>query len=299
MISEKMIGETPLECLERTRLEKGIAALVPMTYAGRLDPLASGKLLILVGDECKEKEKYLGLDKEYEIEVLFGVMTDTGDALGLIKKVDETGVVAMSFFDDVYNVRTLSLGSKKEIPQAGVENDFSSKIQVRRGAAGSPLTKFCGKFTQVYSAYSSKTVGTRVALVQKSNRGLPSARKRQLHSLARSGELPDKMPTKEVEIYSIEELGKVEQPVFMNGRELGRIASENIYKVNGDFRQKEIIEGWKKFKEEYGVIDFPLIKLRVKCSSGTYMRSLAERIGKEVGTVAFAFSIKRTKIGNF
>ena len=53
---------------------------------GRLDPLAEGVLLILIGDECKNKEKYLGLDKEYEVAIIFGISTDTGDALGLATK---------------------------------------------------------------------------------------------------------------------------------------------------------------------------------------------------------------------
>ena len=87
IVANKELGETPLECIERARIELGLDANMPMTYAGRLDPLASGKLLILMGEECKEKEKYLGYDKEYEIEVLFGIKTDTGDALGQITEV--------------------------------------------------------------------------------------------------------------------------------------------------------------------------------------------------------------------
>lgn len=55
-----------------------------MTYAGRLDPMASGTLLILIGDECKQREKYDGLDKTYEFDVLFGLETDTSDMLGLV-----------------------------------------------------------------------------------------------------------------------------------------------------------------------------------------------------------------------
>jgi len=55
-----------------------------MTYAGRLDPLAEGLLLVLTGEECKNKEKYLGLDKEYEVDVLFGFATDTYDILGKV-----------------------------------------------------------------------------------------------------------------------------------------------------------------------------------------------------------------------
>jgi len=74
--------------LNRTRKLEQIDAKTPLTYAGRLDPMAEGVLIILVGDECKKKQKYLGLDKEYEIEVLFGLETDTQDILGVIKRID-------------------------------------------------------------------------------------------------------------------------------------------------------------------------------------------------------------------
>ena len=56
-LTYKNIGETPLECLERIRLEYGKPKDIPMTYAGRLDPMAEGLLIILVGDDCKDKEK--------------------------------------------------------------------------------------------------------------------------------------------------------------------------------------------------------------------------------------------------
>ena len=64
----KNLGETPLQALERFRakmVKNGMAdsaiksawQKAPMTYAGRLDPLAEGELLILIGDECKNKDK--------------------------------------------------------------------------------------------------------------------------------------------------------------------------------------------------------------------------------------------------
>jgi tRNA pseudouridine(55) synthase len=79
---EKMVGETPLSCAEAYRAKHPELAGVPMAYAGRLDPMASGKLLVLLGDECKQQEHYHGLDKEYEFSVLFGVGSDTHDVLG-------------------------------------------------------------------------------------------------------------------------------------------------------------------------------------------------------------------------
>ncbi|MFA7309806.1 MAG: hypothetical protein WC050_02770 [Candidatus Paceibacterota bacterium] len=82
-VIEKSVGETPLEALEQFRLTARLASNVPLTYAGRLDPMASGKLAVLIGDECKKREAYDGLDKEYEFEVLLGMSSDTGDILGM------------------------------------------------------------------------------------------------------------------------------------------------------------------------------------------------------------------------
>ncbi len=85
----KNLGETPLQCLERYRLEEGIGADVPMTYAGRLDPMAEGDMIILVGEECKGKDKFLPMRKEYEVEFLLGIETDTYDLLGIFQKESE------------------------------------------------------------------------------------------------------------------------------------------------------------------------------------------------------------------
>lgn len=83
VVVEKGVGETPLQALETLRETDHILQGIPLTYAGRLDPMASGKLLILIGDECKDRKKYDGLDKEYEFEILLGVQSDTGDVLGM------------------------------------------------------------------------------------------------------------------------------------------------------------------------------------------------------------------------
>ncbi len=90
VILEKPVGQTPLETVEFWRLGQGPEYQnVPLAYAGRLDPMASGKLLILLGDECKVQEKYHGLDKTYLFSVLFGVASDSGDVLGLIQEAGQ------------------------------------------------------------------------------------------------------------------------------------------------------------------------------------------------------------------
>lgn len=221
IITNKNIGETPLECLERVRIEKGIASDVPMTYAGRLDPLAEGQMIILVGEECKNKEKYLDYDKEYEIEILFGFSTDSYDILGLVN-----------------------------------ENKRSNLPEIN-------LNKYIGKFEQKYPRYSSKVIAMK--------------------------DIPEEMPSREVEIYSIEDFGKRE----MKGSDLVREILEKISLVKGDFRQNEITARWSSISEEIRDSYFTILKLKVRCSSGTYMRTLAHNIGNDIGIPALAYSIKR------
>lgn len=84
IVLEKKVGETPLDVIRAYKRDNNQFNDVPMAYAGRLDPMASGKLLILIGDECKQQEQYHSLDKEYRFEVLIGGSSDTGDILGLI-----------------------------------------------------------------------------------------------------------------------------------------------------------------------------------------------------------------------
>ena len=86
IILYKKEGETPLECINRAKEEGIIPKDEKATYAGRLDPMAEGLLIVLTGESVHKKEEYLKLSKEYEVEVLLGISTDTGDVLGLIKE---------------------------------------------------------------------------------------------------------------------------------------------------------------------------------------------------------------------
>lgn len=101
VVLEKQVGETPLQVQERWRAEQGIANDVPLAYAGRLDPMASGKLLILVGNECKQQERYFDLDKEYEFEILFDFKSDSGDVLGLADRAPSRTCVSIIVLRDL------------------------------------------------------------------------------------------------------------------------------------------------------------------------------------------------------
>ena len=44
---------------------------------------------------------------------------------------------------------------------------------------------------------------------------------------------------------------------------------------------------------------YPELQLKVHCSSGTYIRTLAEDIGKKLGTNAYLTALRRTQIGQY
>ena len=84
----KKIGQTPLETIIEFREKNEEYRVEKISYAGRLDPMAEGVLLLLVGEENKKREKYEGLKKSYEVEILFGLETDTYDKLGMVREID-------------------------------------------------------------------------------------------------------------------------------------------------------------------------------------------------------------------
>ncbi|MAQ59448.1 hypothetical protein CL638_01930 [bacterium] len=101
IVLEKAVGQTPLGCAELWRVAHPQYADVPLAYAGRLDPMASGKLLVLIGAECKKQTEYHGLDKEYEFSVLFGITSDTADVLGRLKSEIQVPRISREELEDI------------------------------------------------------------------------------------------------------------------------------------------------------------------------------------------------------
>lgn len=240
-ILNKKEGETPLESLENFRKRNKKYQNIKMTYAGRLDPMASGALLVLAGSETKNKDKYISLDKEYKFDVLFGFSTDTYDILGMVTR---------SHILENTRVRDLEFEIKKH------------------------LKSFLGESNQKYPIYSSKTVF-----------GKP------LFKYAREGKKVD-IPIRKVFIKKLV-FKKIKK---INNKNLYKNIEKRIKKVKGDFRQDQILKLWKKSLMTKEKKFFIIATFETKCSSGTYVRNIANSLGERVNIPALAFSIKRTKI---
>lgn len=252
VVVDKRIGQTPLMALEEWKRQNPLYASIPACYAGRLDPMASGKLLLLLGEECKRQKAFSDLDKEYEIEVLLDVGSDTGDVLGIPEYVQK-------------------------------ESNINNHLIV------TTLARECGEHMRAYPTFSSKTV-----------KGKPLF----LHAL--EGTLGDiEIPKHSERIYN----STLQSFYALSGQELkmrvlyflDRVprTDEPSKRLGEDFRVDSIRAHWKTLFESVLKRNFTVLRLKVTCASGTYMRSLAGRIGESLGTKALALSIKRTKLGNY
>ena len=83
IIINKPPGCTINDFINKVKDERNIKKIC---FCGRLDPMARGKLLLLVDDECKKVNNYFNTKKQYQFEIIFNVQTDSDDALGIIEE---------------------------------------------------------------------------------------------------------------------------------------------------------------------------------------------------------------------
>lgn len=252
-VVHKDVGETPLQALERSRTERGISPTVPMAYAGRLDPMAEGKLLVLTGERCKEIKRYWNLDKEYCVSIALGLSSDSHDVLGKL-----------------------------------TYNDTASEPFFTKEQLELQLTQFVGPYHWPYPVLSSKPV-----------QGKPLF---QWFLEDRLDEI--EMPYSDGIIYSLKlERVRTLTPEELKARTLEKIhalaiVTDESKRLGRDFRRHEVIDSWNTWYKAHAQ---PLQVVDILCtaSAGTYMRTLADELGKSLGVGALALEINRTRVGKY
>jgi len=199
LLIDKPRGITSFDVIRVLRKKLGIRKL---GHAGTLDPLATGLMLIGVGEGTKKLTELIGLPKTYEAEILLGIKTDTGDLEGKVLKEKEITTIDRSNLKGV-------LDSMKGVLKLPVP----AYSAIKRG--GEPLYK-----------------------------------------KARRGE-------------------KVETPI----KEM-------------EVREIALLEA---FPDDSRYV----LKVRMDVSSGTYVRSVAEEIGRRLGVPATVRALRRTRIGEY
>lgn len=116
-------GVTPLQLIDKFKKDNPKYKDEKIGFAGRLDPLAHGVMLLTIGEANKKREPLLSLNKTYKFSVLLGVETDTYDYLGILK-----------------NLKIL------DVPENYKKAVFDF------------VKRHTGKYTQPYPPFSSKTL---------------------------------------------------------------------------------------------------------------------------------------------
>lgn len=136
---------------------------------------------------------------------------------------------------------------------------------------------FVGNYIQKVPPYSTKKI-----------------QGKHLHQITRSNKKIS-LPTKKGKIYKFDYLDSK----IIKIKDLIQDIGHRILLVTGDFRQKEIIDNWRKTFKGRKEESIKIVKLYVEISKGMYVRSLAVDFCKKISAIGFTYSIKRVKNGDY
>lgn len=244
----KPMSQSPNEQLELIKKKLGFIGKACPT--GRLDPMAKGMMIYLIGNKTKECERYMfDTKKIYEFYIVCGFSTDSSDCMGIVTQFN------LNYSEDVYTemINNIKSGKYMEYTQ---------------------ITPHCS----AYNAKSKKT-GERHPLWMWKH-------------LNRLDEVD--IPQTNIKLHRLEILS--ETTINLN-KYVDTITTDikNVTSFNTGNLLK-IIEQWNQIKEQNPATHLKIIKCEAEVPSGTYIRFLAETIGKDVGIPSHAYDITRTKI---
>ena len=112
--------------------------------------------------------------------------------------------------------------------------------------------------------------------------------------------------TKEIPPLTLEQIGQVlksyegewhQMPPMFSAKKIQGVRLYELARQNISVPREKIPV--QLYKVEVLSYEHPLVKFEVHCSKGTYIRSLADDIGKRLGTVAHLHELKRLSCGDF
>jgi len=213
----------------------------------------------------------------------------------------------ISSFGAVAKVRSQlrdQFGHKVKVGHTGTLDPFATGLLI---LLSGKMTKKSGEFLKLdkeYIAelklgYTSSTGDPEGQIRRFSVEGLPEvATEDEGASPVKTGASDPSPKRKDVESVINNFIGKINQ----------KVPAFSAVKINGQ-RAYKLARAGKDFEtptreiEIYSIeileYNYPTLKIRCHVSSGTYIRTLAEDIGKALGTGAYLTALRRTKIGDY
>lgn len=232
-------------------------------HAGTLDPLATGVLLVCIGAACKKAQEFQDSDKEYIAGICFGATTPSYD---LEKDVD----------------RSFSVDG------------------ITRESVEAMLPSFIGEQDQVAPLFSAKMVD--------GVRAYELARKMYREGGALDEAAAELLNINHIRISEVELVGWGETSPEGGGAHAGggaQAGGEASEKTRGSGAQTgggaHAGCGGASSRINVAAIPsgLPYADVRIACSKGTYVRSIARDAGERMGSGAFLLSLCRSRCGEF
>jgi tRNA pseudouridine55 synthase len=110
LLVDKPAGISSFGVVARVRrvASDGIGIRIKVGHTGTLDPMATGLLILVLGNYTRRASEYSALDKTYEAQITLGSASSTGDAEGEITKKsnmeptnEEIGLVLKTFLGKI------------------------------------------------------------------------------------------------------------------------------------------------------------------------------------------------------
>ena len=264
---------------------------IKVGHAGTLDPFATGLLIVGVGREAtRELDKFKNLPKTYEAILKLGEVSDTGDNTGKISKYH-------------FNVSDPSVPQDDRVEiLKQVQDDRNCNAILTEKESLNPLIP---QDENNVNVILSKAKNLDPSIPQDDNMGQNDKNKNvipaRVEGSLNSTIIPlgmTKPHKKEIKKVLKTFLGIQNQtpPMYsakkINGEKLYDLARQGI-EIERKPCQIEI------YKIKLLKYNWPFLKIRVQCSTGTYIRTLSEDIGQKLGVGAYCQKLKRTKIGQY
>lgn len=160
---DKPSGMTSFGVVARVRrvLSQAAGKKVKVGHTGTLDPFATGLMLIVTGQECKNASHYTKLDKVYEATIVLGQTSSTGDPEGELRTVATRDINTITV-DEIRQVVQRFVGEIQQTPPA-----FSAiKINGQRAYALARKGETVAMPTRTITVYSLEMLSYEAPLLR-------------------------------------------------------------------------------------------------------------------------------------